>query len=161
MSDDAGTLAPTQLLVWLRMTLLSALEMARGSTVTVNELVPVLPTLSVAVTVTGVAPIGKVEPDGMELVVGALPLTTSTADVVKLTTAPAAPVASTNRLPGVVMTGGAVSATVTTNVPVPELPAPSVAVTTTVAAPKPKTWPEGGTQETGTEPLTISYAAGV
>ena len=75
----------------------------------VKEALPVLPAASVAEQVTVVVPIGKVEPEAGEQVGIIEPSTTSIADAVKVTTAPAALVASLVIFPGTVTTGGVVS----------------------------------------------------
>ena len=67
-------------------------------------------------------PTGNVLPDGGLKVTGRLPLTVSCADPVKVTVAPAGPVASATILPGTVRTGGVVSTTFTANVAVPVFP---------------------------------------
>jgi hypothetical protein len=61
---------------------------------------------SVAVTVTGVEPIGKVDPEGGLFTVAMDPPIWSTAVVAKFTTAPLLPVASTVMAGGTVITGG-------------------------------------------------------
>ena len=84
------------------------------------------------------------------------PSTMSFAETVKSTAAPLALVASNVMLPGRVRIGGVVSTTVIWNEPIPVLPAVSVAEHWTVVAPRAKTVPEVGLQETPSEPSTAS-----
>ncbi len=102
-------------------------------TVTVNVFVETLPFTSVAVTVTVVVPIAKVEFDGIDTVTDATP-TASVAVGAYVACAPVGPVASTVTL-GAVITGGVVSTTVTVNVAVAVFPAASFAVTVTDVVP--------------------------
>src|SRR6266704_1059158 len=76
------------------------------------------------------------------------PSTMSFAETVKSTAAPLALVASNVMFPGRVRSGGVVSTTVIWNEPIPVLPAASVAKHWTVVAPRAKTVPEVGLQET-------------
>ena len=57
--------------------------------------------------------------------------------------------------------GAAVSVTLTLKEPEAVFPAPSLAVQVTTVVPRPKTLPEGGVQETATEPSTASSAVAV
>src|SRR5215831_19468863 len=87
-------------------------------TVTVNDAEATLPALSDAVHVTVVVPSGKVDPDAGVHVTGTTPSTSSSADAVYVTTAPAGLVASAVMFAGTVITGGIVSGcgvTVTVN----------------------------------------------
>ena len=102
-------------------------------TVTVKVFVETLPSTSVAVTVTVVVPIAKVEFDGIDTVTDATP-TASVAVGAYVACAPVGPVASTVMF-GAVITGGVVSTTVTVNVAVDVFPAASFAVTVTVVVP--------------------------
>jgi hypothetical protein len=74
-----------------------------------NELLPVLPCLSVAEQVTVVEPIGKVSPDKWSQVAGSGPSTISEADALKAADAPDKLVASIVMLAGTVTTGLVVS----------------------------------------------------
>ena len=107
---------------------------------------------------TVVVPSGKVEPEAGVLVVGREPLTASMAEVEKVTTAPAALVASTVMFEGTVITGAVVSLTVTVNVLLAEFPAASLAVAVTVVVPSGKVEPEAGVLVVGRAPLTASMA---
>src|SRR5436305_1637707 len=77
-------------------------------TVTLNDLVPVLPALSVLLTVTLVAPRAKTEPLAWSGLVASLPSTASAAEVAKVTAAPLGPVASATMSAGTVMLGAVV-----------------------------------------------------
>src|SRR5215204_3652574 len=82
-----------------------------SSTVTSNVVVPVLPSASVAAQVTVVSPSGKVSPEPLLQVTGTEPSTSSDAvGFVKVTDAPAGPVASRVMSSTDVTTGATVSA---------------------------------------------------
>jgi len=130
-------------------------------TVTVKVALPVLPAESVAVQVTGVAPSLNVLPEAGVQVVATEPLTESVADAAKLTTAPAALVASAVMFAGTVTAGFVVSKTVTVRFAVPVLPAPSVAKQVTVVVPRGNVLPEAGVQFGISAPLTRSVADAV
>ena len=108
-------------------------------TVTVNVDVETFPCPSVAVTVTGVVPIANCEFDAIDSVIVTGP-TASVAVGAYVALAPAALVASTTMF-GAVITGAVRSCTVTANVAVDVLPAPSLAVTVTVVVPNGSTVP--------------------
>jgi len=78
-----------------------------------------------------------------------------------VTAAPHGPVASTGLVTLMVTTGGVVSWTSTVVVPVPVLPAPSVAEQVMVVLPSAKVLPEEGEQLGVSEPDTVSVAAAV
>src|SRR5664279_4126980 len=102
-----------------------------STTVTVNPPVAVLPVASRAVHSTGVEPSGNAAPDaGLHVTVG-FGSTRSVAPAVKVTGAPAGPVASTVTSAGGVTIGAVVSTTVTVNPPVAVLPVASRAVHST------------------------------
>jgi hypothetical protein len=86
------------------------------------------------------------------------PSTKSVAEAVKLTTAPAGPVASTTISAGTVRLGAVVSATVTGNVRLVELPCASVAEHVTVVVPMRNVLPEAGPHVVATAPSTMSEA---
>src|SRR5205085_6900691 len=92
-------------------------------TVTVNVAVPTAPWVSVALQVTVVVAIAKVDPEAGVQVVGRGPSWASLAVAVKVTTAPAALVASTVMFAGTVTTGGGLPRTSTVIVPRVSLPA--------------------------------------
>ena len=127
-------------------------------TVTVNVLLPVFRYASVAVQVTVVVPIAKVEPETGEQVGVIAPSTLSVAEAVKVTIAPVEPVASTVMFDGTVTTGAVISRTVTVKVLLPVLPAASVAEQVTVVVPIAKVEPDGGEQVVVRAPLTASKA---
>jgi len=127
-------------------------------TVTVNELVVLLPALSVAEQETVVVPIGKVEPVGGVHVTGSVPSTRSVAEALKVASAPLALVAEIVIFAGTDTTGGVVSCTVTVNVADPVLPALSVAEQETVVVAIGKVEPDGGVHVTGSVPSTRSVA---
>src|SRR5207237_7222077 len=85
-------------------------------TVMVKGAVLRLPSASVGVHVTVVAPIGNVAPLAGVQVTATLPSKASTADAVYVNAAPVGPVASALALAGMVITGAVVSVTVTVNV---------------------------------------------
>ena len=120
-----------------------------------------LPAASVAETVTVVVPSGKTEPLARESVGVTVPETASRAVTVNVATAPVAPVASSVRLAGTVMTGGVVSRTVTWNVRDAALPAASVAEAVTVVVPSGKTEPLARESVGMMEPSTASTAVTV
>src|SRR5688572_21887648 len=116
-----------------------------STTVTVKLRVPALPALSVAEQVTVVVPTANVEPlAGVHTGVNA-PSTLSTADAVKLYTAPAGEVACSVAPAGTVMTGGVVSTTVMVKFISATLPCESVAVQEIVVVPYPKSVVEDDT----------------
>jgi hypothetical protein len=89
-----------------------------------------------------VAPIGNTVPLAFEYVITGFAVTLSVAVAAEYATAaPLELVADTVRFEGKVNTGAVVSLTVTVNVPLLELFAPSVAVTVTVVVPSGKTVP--------------------
>jgi len=98
-------------------------------TVTVEDVEPTLPAKSVAVHLTVVVPIGKVELEEGEQDAVSEPLTMSVADEEKVATAPLGPVASrVVGSPDIVTTGGVVSTTVTMKLALALLFEESVAV---------------------------------
>jgi hypothetical protein len=130
-------------------------------TVTVNDVAPLFPFVSVAVHETVVGPSGKVDPlAGVQLTARG-PSTTSLADAVKLNAAPVAAVASTVAFAGTVTTGPVVSPTVTVNDAAPVFPVVSVVVQVTVVAPSGNVDPLAGVQVTGRGPSTRSVAVAV
>ena len=128
-------------------------------TVTVKVQLLLLPAESVAVHVTGVVPVPKVEP------VGGLQVTVTPAQL--SVAAGAYPTTCVHRpgallvaiLAGQTTTGGSVSLTVTVKLQLLVLPAASVAVQLTGVVPMPKLEPVGGLQLTAT-PAQLSVAAG-
>jgi hypothetical protein len=78
-------------------------------TVTVKLRVAVLPAASCALQLTVAVPIANSDPEEREHCTATLPLVSSTADTVQLTTAPLGEVASATMFAGTVMTGGVVS----------------------------------------------------
>jgi hypothetical protein len=127
-------------------------------TVTVKVWFAVMPAASVAVVVTVVVPNGKTVPEAGLLLVLTAPLTRSLALVLKVTVAPAGPVASTVILDGTVTTGAVVSMTVTVKVWLAALLAASLAPVVTVVVPNGKTVPAAGLLLVLTAPLTKSVA---
>jgi hypothetical protein len=127
-------------------------------TVTVKELLPLLPEPSVAVQTSVVVPTGKLLPDGGEQDGVRFPLTVSVALALNVTTAPPGPVASTLIAAGTVTTGGVVSCTVIVKELLPVLPASSVAVHVTVVVPSGKVLPDAGAHVEVRLPLTASIA---
>jgi hypothetical protein len=130
------------------------------STVTVKLQLVLLPEVSVAVQVTVVVPIGKVEPEaGLQTkpTPGQLSETTGA----KVALAPAGQVGSFTMLPGQVMAGGSVSLTVTVNWQLPVLPCASVAEHVTVVVPLANVEPDAGEQLTAPTPGQLSVAVGV
>ena len=118
-------------------------------TVTVKLAVDVLPCASVDEQETVVTPSGNVEPDAGLQLTGSVPSTASVAETLYVTTAPLGPVASTVRLPGVVIAGGVVSCTVMLKLAVPVLPCVSWEEHVTVVVPSgnvsPELWSQVGT----------------
>ena len=96
-----------------------------------------------AVHFTVVVPTGKVEPEGGEQITGAVPSTRSVAvGGAKVTTAPAALVASTVWFAGTpLIVGGVVSTTTTLNVVFVAFPAASTAIQVTTVSPTGKSEP--------------------
>jgi hypothetical protein len=129
-----------------------------SATVTVKEVPPLLPFVSVAVQVTVVGPSGNVDPLAGVQVTATLPFTRSFAVAVKVKPAPVALVASTVAFAGTVTTGPIVSATVTVNDAAPVFPFVSVVVQVTVVAPSGNVDPLAGVQVTGRGPSTRSLA---
>jgi len=129
-----------------------------SSTLTVKEFTPVLPWPSLAEQVTVVVPIANVVPEAGLQLTETVPAQTSLALAVKLTVAPAAPVASAVIGKGTVTTGAAVSWTVTLKEFMPVLPLPSLAEQVTVVVPSAKLLPEAGEQVTSTDPAQASLA---
>ena len=128
-------------------------------TVTVNDLLALLPEPSVAVQLTVVVPTGNVLPDAGTQDGVRVPLTVSVAETPEyVTAAPPGPVASSVIGPGTVSTGGVVSCTVTLNELLPVFPAPSVAVHLTAVVPTGNVPPEPGRQVGVRLPLTASVA---
>src|SRR4030067_756333 len=127
-------------------------------TVTMKLLLPVFRLASVASQLTVVSPIAKVEPEtGVQSVVNG-PSTISNAEVIKLTTAPEGPVASTVVSGGTVTSGGVRSRTVTMKLLLPVFRLASVASQLTVVSPIAKVEAETGVQVTGNEPSPVSVA---
>ncbi len=115
------------------------------STVTVKLQLAVLPEVSVAVQVTVVVPIGKVELEaGLQTkpTPGQLSETTGA----KVALAPAGQVGSVTMLAGQVMAGGCVSLTVTVNIQLAVWLEVSVAVQVTVVVPFGNVDPDAGLQ---------------
>ncbi len=115
---------------------------------TVNESVTEFPAASVAVQNTVVTAIAKVAPDAGAHVTSGDAVTASVADAVKLTTRPAAELASSVMSPGMVSWGAIVSSTVTVNPPLEELPAASDVVQVTVVTPIANVVPDAGVHVT-------------
>jgi hypothetical protein len=117
-----------------------------------------LPAASVAVTVTVVVPVAKLEPDaGLLVTVTFAQL--SVADGLKLTTAEHAPASVTVLMLGRgAIAGGELSDTVNVVVQLAELFAASVAVTVIVVVPKPMSVPAAGLCDKVTAPLESSDA---
>jgi hypothetical protein len=131
-----------------------------STTLTVKVSVEVLFDASRAVHETVVGPSTKVAPEGGEHDTVGAGSTASLALAEYETLAPPGPVASAVIGPGTTSAGGVVSTTVTVtmNVAVPVLPAPSVAEQVTVVGPGAKFEPEAGLQVTGGDPATRSVA---
>src|SRR5438128_7267829 len=127
-------------------------------TVTMKLPVPTFPRASVAVHVTVGAPNGNVAPLAGVQVVAMGPSMLSVADALKVTAAPAGPVASALTPGGTVTMGAVVSLTVTVKEAEPVLPCASVAVHVTTVAPSGNVAPLAGTQVVATAPSTISLA---
>ena len=133
----------------------------RSVTVTLKDAGTVFPTESIAVQVTVVVPMPKVDPeDGEQLTTGE-GSTMSVAVTSKATVAPEGPVASTRMSAGTVRTGGRESRTSTVKVAVASLPEESRAVQVTVVVPSGKTEPEAGEQTCVREPSGSSSAVTV
>lgn len=111
-------------------------------TTTWKVALPGFPCVSVALQVTVVVPIPKVDPEPGEHEGVRLPSTASLAEAEKLTVAPAAEVASRVMSPGVETAGAVVSWTVTLNESVPVSPPKFVALHVTFVVPSGKTSPE-------------------
>jgi hypothetical protein len=120
-------------------------------TVTLKELLPVLPCESVAVQVTPVVPSGKVLPEAGEQLASNVPSTASLAEAENATPdAPPALVANALIVPGTLTVGAVVSSTVTSKLADEvSLVSGLVAVQVTVVVPNPKVLPELGEQDTG------------
>jgi hypothetical protein len=135
----------------------------RSTTLTVNVAgADVLPAASLAVQETVVVPIGKFAPgEWLHRTVGKRSMA-SLAVTVNATLAPPGPVASAVIGPGTETVGALKSTRVmaTVNVPVPVLPATSLALQVTVVVPRAKLVPEPGVQVTATDPSTLSFALG-
>ena len=101
------------------------------------------PCASVDEQFTVVVPSPNVEPDAGLQLTESEPSTTSAADTEYVTTAPAGPVASTEKLAGTTTVGGVVSRTVTEKLAVPVLPCVSVDEQFTVVVPSPNVEPDG------------------
>ena len=127
-------------------------------TVTVKEPWALLPAASVTEQSTVVVPSGNVEPEAGTHVTATEPSTKSLAEALKVAVAPPGPVASNRLSKGSVRLGGVVSTTVTVNVAVPVLPAPSVAEQVTDVGPRAKVEPDAGEQDGVSDPLTASEA---
>jgi len=132
-----------------------------STTVITNDALEVLPRLSNDVHVTVVAPSGSMVPGAGLHVTPTTPSTTSSADALKLTAAPAAPVASLENDAGSVSAGAVVSTTVTSNEPLVELPWLSVAPQSTEVVASANADPDDGTQLVATGPSTASVADAV
>jgi hypothetical protein len=127
-------------------------------TVTVNDPVPVLPRVSLAVQVTVVAPSGNVAPLAGVQLTATTPSSVSVADALYVKAAPVGPVASALAFAGTVTTGPVVSATVTVNEADRLLPRASVAVHVTVVGPRGNVDPLAGVHVGATLPSTKSLA---
>ena len=134
--------------------------MSTSVTVIVNESLPLLPCVSVAVQVTVVVPTGKLAPEAASQVVGRGPSMLSLADALKVTLFPVATVVVVEMSAGTVTTGGVVSTSVTVilKVSVPVLPCASVALQVTVVGPTGKVAPDAGVQVGVREPSRLSVA---
>jgi hypothetical protein len=123
---------------------------SQSLTVTVNVLLEVLPAASVAVVVTVVVPIGKLEPEaGTEDTL--TPAQLSLPVAVKVTIAPHAPASLQTVIGlGTETVGFSQSVTVTLNEQLDVLPAASVAVALTTVVPTGKSEPEAGVATTVT-----------
>jgi hypothetical protein len=131
-----------------------------GGAVTTTLKLPdvVLPARSLTEQFTAVVPGANSEPDAGVHVGVSAPSTPSLAVAEKLTFAPAELFACTEIVPGNVKVGFSVSSTVTVKLPVPVLPALSIAVHVTVVARTGKTDPDAGVHDTPTLPSTMSAA---
>ena len=130
-------------------------------TITAKLSVAVLPAASVAEQVTGVEPSANFVPEAGVQLTTTFGVTASVADVVKLTVAPSAAVASAITSSGAVIAGAVVSCTVTENVLVELFPASSCAVQVTVVAPSAKVEPDAGAQAMVGSVSTASDAVGL
>ena len=129
-----------------------------SSTVTWKEPVAMLPAASVAEHVTVVIPKENVEPEGGSQEGVMDPSTMSVANALKVAVAPEGPVASFVNSPGKESNGGVVSRTVTVKDAEPLLLWLSVAEQVTEVVPITNNEPDGGEQEAGIEPSTVSRA---
>src|SRR5205085_3021949 len=122
----------------------NSLMMMGAATVTLKEQVAVFVAASVAVLITVVVPMGKVEPEAWSLLTPT-PAQLSDAVTLKLTTAPAPEVAGVVMSAGQVICGACVSLTVTMNMFVVVVPPPTgVPVTVTGVCPTLKNEPAAG-----------------
>jgi hypothetical protein len=131
-------------------------------TVTLNDLLALLPTPSVAVQTTVVSPIANVDPDpGTQLTDVEAPRSVAVG-VLNVTVRPLGDVASWEMSLGkLLITGSVVSWTVTLNDADEVFPCVSVAEQLTVVVVIPNVDPDGGEQVTPTEPDTASLAVGL
>jgi len=131
-----------------------------STTVIVNEPLPVLLCLSVALHTTVVVPTANVDPDVREQVGATGPSRASVADTLKVAVAPLDDCASTFNAPGTLTTGGVVSTsvTLTVNEPVLTLPCASAARHATLVSPTGNVAPDAGEQDGAMEPSTMSVA---
>src|SRR5207249_1055098 len=127
-------------------------------TVTVKDLLAVLPCASAALQVTVVVPRTNVLPAAGVQLTATLPSTMSTASAVDGSAGTAALVASAVRLAGTVTTGGLASLTVTVKDWLAVFPCASVALQVTVVVPRTNVLPAAGVQLTATLPSTMSTA---
>lgn len=132
------------------------------ATVTVKEQLPELPDVSLAVQVTVVTPIGKLEPEAGVQVTGLEPSQVSLAVAVNVAVAEPEPIGFSVTLigPGQVTTGPWLSATVTVKLHEPLLPDASEAVQVTVVVPLGNAVPEAGEHATVRDPSQASVAVG-
>jgi hypothetical protein len=129
-----------------------------STVVTVNEALLRFARVSIAVQSTVVVPSGKVAPLAGVQVTATAPSTASLPVALNVKAAPVAAVASTVAFGGSVITGALVSATVTVNCALAELPRLSAAVHVTLVLPSAKVAPLAGVQATVTAPSTMSVA---
>ena len=143
-------------------TTMSAGTVTIGAVVSLTVIVKLamrsLPWASMAVQVTVVTPSGKMAPEAVEQTTVGAGSALSVAVAAKVTTAPAALVASTVMSAGRLRTGGVVSFTVIVKVPVLWLPEASVAVQLTIVTPTAKAAPEAGAQTTDGAGSAMSVA---
>jgi hypothetical protein len=124
-------------------------------TITLNVQVEILPAASVAVIVTGVEPGTNEDPEAIDVLTLAVQL--SVAVALKFTTALQEPGSVfTCMSAGQFITGLSLSATVTSNEHVDTLPDASVAVLVTVVVPIANVDPDGGTDTTVAEQLSVA-----